>query len=543
MNYQTYLFFEGRTEYIQGYDTPQHTYPLGSLVFGVLDLDAAPYLERGRALLERFRGVKFPEDQTMQQSLAAPDTCVYYQVASFYHDFAAAVQQVSPALFDLVEGYALANFRRNERELKATQHCLWQFIQTGKNDSSYTFDELRTRMSHFGELAITSDIMEGFCRNFPEYTDQMKVFIQRDTGDASLCRTALSVLESFVTLLQQLVDGKTDLRQLIEATLVDEDGRPRTEHDQRPSELLVELAENGDSTYQKYHELEDDIHIQTRYKRPTDNKKGGISAATFYASDTLPALLFLEFVQMCAQDLPVAVCESCHRLFIPFSSRAKYCERVLDPETGATCKDIAAKLAYAEELKANKAKELYNKMRNRYQMRCSRAPDNQKMRDDYNAWRKQAQMALSKYQLGGVRKGYSQRTIMSLFVGESKFLLLWMMATVFNAIFQSQQQRPCQQPQQATAERKYLGAEQLIPNRICQGSKCHQALLGKIAQVHPEIHIRPSAGNQPARQSGQEIRQCQCCHQKQRECSHLTSHLSKRGQSPQLMQEEQCSNR
>lgn len=125
-------FFEGRTEYIQGYDTPQHTYPLGSLVFGVLDLDAAPYLERGLALLERFRGVKFPEDQTMQQSLAAPDTCVYYQVASFYHDFAAAVQQVSPALFDLVEGYALANFRRNERELKATQHCLWQFIQTGK---------------------------------------------------------------------------------------------------------------------------------------------------------------------------------------------------------------------------------------------------------------------------------------------------------------------------------------------------------------------------------------------------------------------------
>lgn len=266
-------------------------------------------------------------------------------------------------------------------------------------------------MSRFGELAMTSDIMEGFCRNFPEYTDQMKVFIQRDTRDASLCRTALSVLESFVTLLQQLEDGKTNLLHLFEATLVDEDGRPRTEHGQRPSELLVELAENGDSAYQKYHKLEDDIHIQTRYKRPTDNKKGGISAATFYASDTLPALLFLEFVQMCAQDLPVAVCESCHRLFVPFSSRAKYCERMLDPETGATCKDIAAKLAYAEELKANKAKELYNKMRNRYQMRCSRAPGNQKMRDDYNAWRKQAQIALSKYQLGEISLEEFERNI------------------------------------------------------------------------------------------------------------------------------------
>ena len=39
-------------------------------------------------------------------------------------------------------------------------------------------------------------------------------------------------------------------------------------------------------------------------------------------------------------------------------------------------------------------------MRNRYQMRCSRAPRQPKMRDDYNAWRKQAQMALGKYQLG-----------------------------------------------------------------------------------------------------------------------------------------------
>ena len=96
--------------------------------------------------------------------------------------------------------------------------------------------------------------------------------------------------------------------------------------------------------------------------------------APYYTSDTLPALLFLEFVQMCFQNLPVAVYKSCHRLFVPFSSRVKYCERVLDLEIGATCKDIAAKLAYAEELKADKAKALYNKARNRYQTCCSRAP-------------------------------------------------------------------------------------------------------------------------------------------------------------------------
>ena len=154
--------------------------------------------------------------------------------------------------------------------------------------------------------------------------------------------------------------------------------------------------------YQKYHKLEDALHIQAHHKRPADNKKGGISAAIFYASDTLPALLFWELVQMCPQNPLVVVCESCHRLFVLFSSHAKYYKQVPGPETGCSCKDIAAKLAYAEELKANKAKELYNKMRNRYQMRCACAPGNQKMRDDYNAWRKQAQMALTKYQLGEI---------------------------------------------------------------------------------------------------------------------------------------------
>lgn len=116
---------------------------------------------------------------------------------------------------------------------------------------------------------------------------------------------------------------------------------------------------------------------------------------------------------MCAQDLPVAVCESCHRLFVPFSSRAKYCERVLDPETGATCKDIAAKMAYAEEMKGNKAKELYNKMRNRYQMRCSRAPGNQKMRDEYNGLAQAGADALSKYQLGEISWEEFEKTIRS----------------------------------------------------------------------------------------------------------------------------------
>lgn len=78
-------------------------------------------------------------------------------------------------------------------------------------------------MSHSGELALPG-IMDWFCRNFPEYIDQIEDLIQRNTADSPLCRTALSVLESLVTPLQQLAEGKTALHPLIETTLVDEDG-------------------------------------------------------------------------------------------------------------------------------------------------------------------------------------------------------------------------------------------------------------------------------------------------------------------------------
>ena len=39
---------------------PQHTYPLGSLVFGVLDLDAAPLSGTGPHIAEKIPGRKLP---------------------------------------------------------------------------------------------------------------------------------------------------------------------------------------------------------------------------------------------------------------------------------------------------------------------------------------------------------------------------------------------------------------------------------------------------------------------------------------------------
>ena len=122
----------------------------------------------------------------------------------------------------------------------------------------------------------------------------------------------------------------------------------------------------------------------------------------FFASDNLPALIFLEYIQMCSANLSVAVCEHCGRLFVPFGKHAKYCDRVWDKTSGATFKDVAAKLAYAESLKSDRAKELYNKTRNRNQIRCSRAIGNAKMKKDYEVWRDHARLALAQYRRGEI---------------------------------------------------------------------------------------------------------------------------------------------
>ena len=90
----------------------------------------------------------------------------------------------------------------------------------------------------------------------------------------------------------------------------------------------------------------------------------------------------------------------CARLILPFSSRTKYCDRVCDEDTGASCKEVAAREKYAAQVKADRARQLYQQLRNKYQMRCARAQGNAKMREGYNKWRDTAQKAMVKYQVG-----------------------------------------------------------------------------------------------------------------------------------------------
>lgn len=132
---------------------------------------------------------------------------------------------------------------------------------------------------------------------------------------------------------------------------------------------------------------------------------------------------------------------------------------------------------------------------------------------------------------------------MSLFVGESKFLLLWMMATVFNAIFSVPAVAPLPTAPAGSRRTQVFGRRAVDPESNLSRIQMPSDFAEQDCPS-PSRNSYPTIGWEPTSEAKRpKVRQRQRCHQKQSECSHLTSHLSKRSQSPQLMQEEQCSNR
>ena len=70
---QAYLYFDDKNEIFSVHGSAQHEYPLGALVFELLDLDLEVYLTHARILLEQFRNVEFSKKQTIPERLAHSD--------------------------------------------------------------------------------------------------------------------------------------------------------------------------------------------------------------------------------------------------------------------------------------------------------------------------------------------------------------------------------------------------------------------------------------------------------------------------------------
>lgn len=141
------------------------------------------------------------------------------------------------------------------------------------------------------------------------------------------------------------------------------------------------------------------LHEGTSLQFPIlpDGADDRLRAKLCISSCNLQSVVFLEFEHMVSENYAIRSCAHCGRYFLPFSALARYCDRVQDD--GKSCKEHAPYEKYQARLHENRAKALYVKNANAYQMRIRRAPDLY-TEADLLAWRKRAKTAMNAYERG-----------------------------------------------------------------------------------------------------------------------------------------------
>ena len=95
------------------------------------------------------------------------------------------------------------------------------------------------------------------------------------------------------------------------------------------------------------------------------------------------------------QGIELKKCEYCHRYFIPFSSKALYCDRSVG-DTGKSCKELAVKEKHEKKIAADDGLKLIRQRIKTYDMRVRRTPA---IYTDaaFQIWKAQAENARNRY--------------------------------------------------------------------------------------------------------------------------------------------------
>lgn len=316
---------------------------------------------------------------------------------------AADVKAVCPGLFYLLEDTCLQAWREYKRRCLHNEHILIDY-----NMRSFESGELLppprgvlAEQMHLTSMQIVADIMDQYCRSFPEIPANMQVYLQRGTHDADLSEAAKYVLELFVEMLDSMIRFQQNLDDMIDFALCSRENQPR----ENPSDLLLSMQDIGYEPYTLNAKHLDHIHSKiTRYtNHPTSKRKSTMVTATSYASDDISVLIFLTFEQMCLQNMLIKHCHNGGGLFVPYSNTAKYCQRILDSNTGGTCKELVSRKNYEVSVQNDEAKNMIRKRKNTFRMQRTRInPASHTIMQPYYDYLELANAVLKEYQAGQI---------------------------------------------------------------------------------------------------------------------------------------------
>lgn len=117
-----------------------------------------------------------------------------------------------------------------------------------------------------------------------------------------------------------------------------------------------------------------------------------------YKLDSINQLLYIMINNyVSVKTMPIKECNYCGKLFIPQTRNDEvYCNN-LYKETGKTCRELGAWLAYKKNLEEDSARQLYVNMKKRKYMKTRRNPNNKDLAKEVEVWKEKADIEYKKY--------------------------------------------------------------------------------------------------------------------------------------------------
>jgi len=363
-----YISFRNK-EVLLDVDGEIEAYPLGQLVFSVLDIDWSMCLHTAEQLRKRINTMQIDSERTLSEGFAEPDEAVYCITAEYYQSLTSHFKTDYPCLFRLFSAQSI---------IKTLAMYEKAFETASKN-----FERI-SEVRRTGNLLIAAEFTVKIFEVFPEKPDMLNQY--RDFPDDLVVATTLQFVDHLVETLRTLDEFQKKLINMIEFAL-DLDGH----HSEiKPAQRLYLMQATGFEPYKEclplYEKLSVKRQLLSSGALPLEPdapitkeilnalKEAMIDTAAFYCSEDICALAFLEFEQICTLNGIVRRCGHCGRYYLSFKNNTRYCDRISDREQGRSCKDMAAMSKYLETIRSDAAKKLYRRLANTYQMRCSRAP-------------------------------------------------------------------------------------------------------------------------------------------------------------------------
>ena len=130
-----------------------------------------------------------------------------------------------------------------------------------------------------------------------------------------------------------------------------------------------------------------------------------ISPMYEYNCKSLEEFLQVSFFMSLTLNLNIKKCENCSKYFIAYQRNdEKYCNRISPQNKNKTCKQYANFENWKNNINSNEELKIYRRIYMAKQMQTRRNPDNLKLKENFENWKKEAQNIRNQYVHGKINK-------------------------------------------------------------------------------------------------------------------------------------------